>query len=579
MRRVRGLSALVCISLFLNISTSQAQTMPPANVDPGAVGKATGEYLSGNIAKQTEDKTKEESIKAPEPEKTETKEVHIEKFQLKKVVFTGNTVYKSSELEKLAKNIIGKDVSIDDINNLAAEITKQYRINGYLTSFAYIPTQTINDGTLELKVFEGKVGDITIKGNKWTKTSYFRNNIFKANDFEQNTIFNLKDLQKSLQQINNTEYLKGQVTMQKGVKPETTDITLDVKERLPFSLGASWDNMGRELIGVQRANIILADNNLTGFGDSLSAGVSLAQRTFGVNSGYSLPLGPYGTKLNFGYSFSNVNIGGSFEQLNIKGISHMFHPYLTQPIYKNDNTEINSSLAFDFINSKTTLLDMVDLQKYNLRVLRLDLNGIREDNRGRWISNAEISTGIPLFGATSTSGYGLASSKFFKFTANLIRVQALPFRTTGIVRFSGQFSPNALLAPEQMQIGGMYSVRGFDEGLLLGDLGYTASVELRHSVPYLPDFSIPYWKHKKFDVNLKDRIQLAAFYDQGFAKAIHQEVPTSYLNFLQGIGAGIRIQLSKFVSANIDMGVPLGRDRSANQKDVKLHFGLSGNLF
>ncbi|MEI8389920.1 MAG: ShlB/FhaC/HecB family hemolysin secretion/activation protein [bacterium] len=410
-------------------------------------------------------------------------------------------------------------------------------------------------------------------------TSYLRNNIFKANNLQKNEVFKINNIQKSMILINNTDYIKGNITIQKGEEPATTDITLDVKDKLPLDLSAGWDNQGRDLIGVQRANIFLTDNNLTGFGDSLYGGVSLAQRTFGINSGYSLPIGPYGTELRLGYSNSSVNIGGSFEQLKIHGASRMLSTTLSQPIFKGDKFNLTSNFSFDLSHSKTTMQEITELQDYGLRVFRFGLNAVKEDNRGRWISGAQVSTGIPVCDAESKSKLGELSGKFVKFNTNIIRVQALPLNTTGIFRVSTQFSPNNLLSAEQMQTGGSSTVRGFNEGLLIGDVGYNASAELIKTIPSLPDFSVPYWKNKSFRVNLKDRMQFAAFYDQGFARVLEKDTPATYANFLQGVGVGLRCQLSKYLTANIDVGLPLGRKRSENQNSVKLHFGLSSNLF
>ncbi|MDD5595645.1 MAG: POTRA domain-containing protein, partial [Candidatus Omnitrophica bacterium] len=54
---------------------------------------------------------------------------------------------------------------------IADKITEIYRKKGRTTSRAYLPPQTIKDGILTIKVIEGKVGKIDIRGNRYFRTS------------------------------------------------------------------------------------------------------------------------------------------------------------------------------------------------------------------------------------------------------------------------------------------------------------------------------------------------------------------------------------------------------------------------
>ena len=253
---------------------------------------------------------------------------------------------------------------------------------------------------------------------------------------------------------------------------------------------------------------------------------------------------------------------------------------INHPLYKNDNLIINSSISFDFNNSVTQAHSPnAILDNYDLRVLNTGINIIKEDHSGRWVFNNTVGTGIPLLGATTTSNDGLGSGKFVKLNDGVTRIQFLPFKSLGIFKLNGQYSPNSLISSEQFQIGGASSVRGFDEGLVIGDIGYNLSLETITPVPFLPKkITIPYFPHRSFDLPLKDRIKYALFYDQGFAEAIHQGRSEHYTNFLQGVGFGLRIYLTKYLTASIDLGIPLGRDRSTNQQGAKLHFTVSSNL-
>lgn len=571
------LGSVVCTLLTVS-SASIAQVVPPANTEAGVVDKANFENFQ-NIQNNKLEKKKEIDLKlTPQQLKDTSTVLNIQKFTLEKVVFKGNTVINTSELEKLTGDLIGKTITLNDLKESAKKITALYQNKGYLTSIAYIPPQDNSKGIAEIAIMEGKVGNVDIEGNKWTKTSYIRKNILDENDIEKQEIFNVNNLKQSLGEINQKEYLKGQVRLQRGQEPATTDIKLKLDEKLPIGLSASWDNTGRELIGVQKAGITTSIYNLTGFGDSIYANTSFAARTFGLNTGYSIPLGSHGTELRFGYSISDIELGGMYKNDNIEGRSHGFVTSLIHPFYKGDRLKVNGNLTWDMRTSKTTLQKSL-LENYELRVLRTGLSATYDDNGGRWISDAIVSTGLPIMGAQGSTERGVGSGSFVKVNTDLIRVQKLPYKTLGIFRTSWQVSPDAMKAVEQMQLGGMYTVRGFDEGVLLGDIGYNNSIELRHAVPYLPEkISIPYWVNRSASVQLKDRIHFAGFYDQGYATTIHDGRSGNYKNFMQSVGLGLRIYLTKNMTANMDFGIPIGRKRYDGQNDIGFHFSITADV-
>jgi len=552
--------------LFALANSANAQIVPPSNVEAGVLNKVNSEVKKtidnqSNIHDLT-NKTKKGESQDKFPETT---------FKLKEIKYSGNTLFSNEELKKIDTGYIGKDVTLIDLKKIIKTITVLYNDKGYITSFAYLPPQKIKNGIVQITILEGKVGKVNIEGNKWSNTSYLKNNLLKANGIKEGEFFNVNNLRRSLGEINEKDYLKGQVTLQKGGVAEDSDVTLSVKEKFPLSFTPSWDNKGRDLIGIQRANIGVGYNNLTGFGDRITATTILARRTLGLGTSYTLPLGSYGTELQFGYGYSNTSLGGTYKQYNIKGHSNRYTTTLIQPIYKGNRLTLKTDLSLDMINSTTNIYNTDIYQKYRTRPIRLGLNAIENDSTGRLISRFEASTGIPWLGATSDpAGHGVGSPKFVKFTQNFIRLQNLPCKTFGIFSLTGQYSPNALLPVEQLEIGGMGSVRGYKEGCTLGDVGYYLNMELRRNIPYLPD--------KKY-LRLKNKVQVATFYDQGFAHAVHQNRSENYTNFLQGIGVGLRVYLTKFLSANLDLGVPLGKDRYSGQDGARFHFSISSNLF
>ncbi len=552
-----------------------AETSIPASVDPGAINAQIKIKPENNYTT-----TNKEFIDTSKVTPQESPAIHYsKKFLLKGIEYSGHTIFTTKELEKISSELINKEITFEDLDNVAKTITKLYKKNGYLTSKAYIPPQVMQDGILKISILEGTIGDIEIKGEKWVKAQYLKNNLLKTNQIEEKKIFNVNNLGESLSLVNTPKYLKGKVDLQRGDKTGETDIILEVEDRFPLSVIANWNNTGRELVGVQRGAISTSIENLTGYGDRLWANNTFAQRTYGFDTGYKIPLNAKGTSFSLGYSMSNSELGGAFKSQQIEGESKNFSTSITHPLYKKNNWTVDSRITFDAINSDTTILKTTSLNKYKVRALRGAISTKKEDFQGRWIGDLMLSAGLPIFNASENELRGFPDSKFFKLNPSLIRVQILPKKCIGIIKASAQFSSDTLLPAEQMQLGGGQTIRGFDEGVLLGDTGYSLSFEARSPVPYAPQIiKLKYWKNKELKIPFKDTVKLAVFYDQGWTKTIKQGKSATYLNFLQSIGTGLRINIQRYLSANFDVGVPLGKERSSEQKTMKFHFSINADL-
>ncbi|CAL7962624.1 hypothetical protein GAMM_30103 [Gammaproteobacteria bacterium] len=84
------------------------------------------------------------------------KSVVTTKFKLSNIVVSGVTVYKKGELQQYYKSYLGKDISLSDLKNIAAAITKHYHDQGYVFSRAIIPVQQFVSGKAYIQVIEGK---------------------------------------------------------------------------------------------------------------------------------------------------------------------------------------------------------------------------------------------------------------------------------------------------------------------------------------------------------------------------------------------------------------------------------------
>ena len=86
-------------------------------------------------------------------------------FTVRSVVFEGNTTLPGATLQALAAPYTGRAISLADANELAAKVTAAYRDAGYVLSRAVVPAQNVTDGTLHIRIVEGRIDQTKIQGN------------------------------------------------------------------------------------------------------------------------------------------------------------------------------------------------------------------------------------------------------------------------------------------------------------------------------------------------------------------------------------------------------------------------------
>ncbi len=492
--------------------------------------------------------------------------IYNPQFKVNEIIFEGNTKVKTASLNTLAESIIGQDIYFEDLLRVAKKITKYYQAKGFLTSYAFIPSQNIKNGVVTICIVESKVDSIDIEGNRWARSWYLKNIIMGKNGLREGDVFNAGALQGALREINQEDYIEAQSVVSKN--DDKTQLKLDVKDRFPLKFDFAWDDYGRSYTGVQRASFLLGLDNVTGMGDKIYGGTILSSGATGVLAGYSVPISPYGTRLSFDFSNSNINLGGPYKFLNVKGKAQSYALRITHPLIENAKTSVVAYTGIDFVNASTEskLLNST-LSDYNLYVLRSGFHGMTDDKNGRWIGTLGFDVGLP--GATKGEIRG-PQGVFFKLVAGATRVQRLFGRTIGILRVNGQYSPNRLYTAEQMQIGGPYTLRGYQPAELIGDYGVTGTAEIRTPIPGLRKI-LP--NKLKF---IDDKVRLAVFYDFGWVQE-HSHLYDYPQNFLHSVGFGSYISLTDWISLQFGVGIPLGR-KYYGENSARFYFGLNSEL-
>jgi hemolysin activation/secretion protein len=491
-----------------------------------------------------------------------------EKVFIKTINITGATLVTEKELNSITSSYRDKEVILSDMQKAADKITDLYRKKGFITSRAYLPPQKIENNTVEIRIIEGIMGDLDVKGNKYFKTKLFEKRI----GLKKGEPFNYNILRGNLSKINQYPDRNAKTVLSPGKEAGSTDVMLDVKDRLPVHISFDWDNFGSRYIDKQRYQTILTHNNLLGFDDILTLQYQTAQRftLYEHDAFYRLASARYlfplsdATEIGFYAANSKLNLGREFENLQARGKSQFYSIYGTHTLVNDENLTVNINAGIDYKNIFNFQMGN-ETSRDILRVAKAGIEFDRTDNQGRTIISNALDIGIPnIWGALkeqdsrssrANSGSGGA---FTKNTLDILRLQKMPGSSTLLIKNSNQFTPSALTASEQFQIGGIANVRGYPAAEFAGDRGYSVTGEWSFP-PYMvsKDAKIPFSTAKVYDA-----LRLTAFYDWGNVWLRNPQAGEHRNMTLRGAGAGMRLNLPEDFSARIDMGWPLDRTPS-----------------
>ena len=576
------LSLVFCVAL--QIPTFAADVFPSIIPEAGTINTHDLETLKQQQIEQQvqedfknyEKRKKEGKIKPEKQKKIKAKveRAKIEEYATKGVYVENIEVSPSQiltkeEIKDILEDYTKTNITFEQLKEIVDRINKLYLEKGYVTARAFLPEQTVENETIKIELLEGKVGDISIEGNKWTRTSYIR----KRLNFRKGELFNLQTLEENLiifNRYNDGVELNG--TLAPGQSQlGTTDVNVKVKERLPFRVTALMDNAGRSTIGRVRGGLMLQDESLFGFRDKLTIGAYASRYSVTPFADYSIPVNKKDGRIGFSFSSSNSKVGyGPYNMFNIKSRSQNYSLYYMQPLYRRPWTELSSYTSVSYKRA-TTSFDGIDLYTDQVTSAQTGLSFRYDTKRGIWYINQNVSYAFPIFDS---------KSNYLKLDGGILRLHDFGHGFVGTLRGNYQVVPTREIIPylDQFVAGGTATVRGYSEGLLIGRHGYVISAEIMF--PFGP-------RAIKSRKDKEKYIPFIGNYLKGFVFADHAGVfpykgtgPGSEgydsNDFLASIGLGLKVTLPGNITAKLAWGFPLMRNsHEADYHQGRFHFELS----
>lgn len=505
------------------------------------------------------------SIQQATVEEMNTKGVYVNSIEV-----APSEILTKDEINRLVQPLVGRNVFIEDIQKVIDSINNLYAEKGFVTARAFLPEQTVENGNIYIALTESKIGSITVQQNKWTKDGYITRRLPE----KEGQLFDIVELEKDVLDFNRyNEGVRLSANLKAGEKPGTTDIDIVADENFPFHVMGIMDNAGRYNTGSIRGGAMLYADSLFGHRDRMSLGSYFSKGAQSPFADYNFPVNKKDGRVGFTYSSTFAKIKyGDLVPLKIGSNAYQYSLYYSQPIVRKPGFELKTYTAANYKRART-YSDIGFLDDWiggsdNVTSLEAALQIRKDTKRGIWYFNQDAYYAIPIFNSQRDNNY-------FKYSGSLVRLHDFSHGFIGQLRSNYQVVPGDKSIPylDQMQTGGLATVRGYSEGLMIGKNGYFASGELMF--PILPREITSPRSGEKIPF-IGKYVKGAIFADTaGIFPAAREDVRGgSY--FAASLGMGFRVQLPGDLSARLYWGYPLIRNfNEPYSKMGRFHFELT----
>ncbi len=494
------------------------------------------------------------------------------KVPVKAFRISGAKSISEAQLQGIIAAYTGKQLSIGDMERAAADLTTYYRSQGYILARAYLPAQDINQGMVEIAILEGVVGKTTVDTNAAPNVNAHLANRLVQSRQKTGTAVKEQDLERGLLLLNDLPGVSAKAELSPGANTGETQLTVTAKEEKRFGGSIEADNHGNQYAGQHRAGASVYANNLSGYGDQLSAKAMVSDESLGYGRiAYNSAVGGDGLRVGVAQTHLTYKLGSDFKVLDASGTVDSTSAFATYPIVRTRNANLYVQGTAETKSIKDDIKFTSEARNRNADVYGLGLNGDWRDNLGGGSVNTygvAVSSGeLRMNAETSALDNFNTKGSYTKTTYNASRLQAITPFVSVYVGANGQFASKNLDSSEKLILGGPNGVRAYGTGEAAGDEGYLATAELRYVVPGLRPFG-------------SNGLQLTTFIDTGRV-TLQQDPIAGARNTreLTGYGFGANLLDNKYTIRAAYAWKASGSENATATKDDNGRVWLQGVLW
>ncbi|AXX85324.1 ShlB/FhaC/HecB family hemolysin secretion/activation protein [Aliarcobacter skirrowii] len=391
-------------------------------------------------------------------------------INIKNIYIRGVTVFEDGYFDKIIEPYLNRCNGIRNLSNLRDKITNKYIDSGFITSKAYIKAQDLNNNSFVIDVFEGKIEEILSKDVN--SSNLYLN--------YKNRVLNIKDLEVALMQGDRLNSQNLDLQLYAGNEPFYTKIYIENNSQKNSYYGTiGVNNFGTDYTGKYQIYNNLNYENLLNINDILSFNLNTTNnalktknKTIGSSINYSVPIERALFNLFYNYSnYKQINSDFFGNDFLSNGDNYSFGVEMEYKLFHNINNNLSFIINYEDKSTRNYLNNAkLDLQSYKIRPIGFGYKHSYVSNSFDFYSKLLYHKGISGL-KEEFSEQNIYFDKFtldFGFNKYFDKLHNLQYN----LLFRGQYSNNNLFGTEEISVGGIYSVRGFNNISLSGNKGF-----------------------------------------------------------------------------------------------------------
>ncbi len=487
-------------------------------------------------------------------------------FDILEYQIEGNSVLSQLDIEKAVYPFLGPKLGIKEVDGARDALEKVYHAAGYLTVSVDIPEQNVEGGVVTLRVVEGTVEKLRVKGSRYYSLGAIR---ARVPELAEGGVPNFPEMQQELAQLNRGADRQIAPVLRQGTTPGTVQVELNVQDNLP--LHGSVELNDRYSANTTRTRLagMLRYDNLWQRDHSLTLNFQTTpQKTSEVkvlSASYLMPV-PGSDKMIALYGIKSDSNVAAIGALNVIGNGNIFGARLIAPLRAHESYYHSITFGIDRkdFNETVNLATNTIETPIGYTPTFVQYSGTGQDADG--ITQFDLALNFALRGVLGNNDAEFANKRFGAranyayIKSDLQRTQTLPHNWALAARLDLQLASEPLINNEQFVAGGYESVRGYLEAEQLGDDAMRGSLELR--TPSL----------LKGAAGPVPQLNMIGFVE-GAQVRIKDPLPAQLSRFdLASAGIGLRFKAWKTMNAALDVAWPLSNTTYTQAGSARLKF-------
>ena len=470
------------------------------------------------------------------------------RLTISRVVVTGSTVYSEADLAPLYADLVGPQVSLSAVYEIARRITAKYGADGYVLSRAVVPPQNLghSHATIRIQAIEGYIDRVVWPEEKLARYRDFFTD-YTTKILAQRPA-NIRTLERYLLLANDLPGLKFSSNLKPSPNnPNASWLIVEVKEKRVDAI-ARIDNRGTEARGPWQYLGTATVNNILGAHEAFTvtyAGTFQLKELQYLAATYRQVLNSEGLNGFINASYGTGKPGtAQLELLEYKTRSTVVEAGLAYPVIRSREKNLTLTGLGFMTNDDSDILATAN-SRDRLRGFRLKADGDWADMfLGINQVNFTFSQGVHALGASAndnlvSSRPGVGRTDFNKVEGTYSRIQPIAGPVSAFFAAYAQRAFAPLLVSEQCSFGGRFFGRAFDPSQLLGDHCWAVIGEVRYDLP-------TFWKQVS-------RAQLYAFADHGEVFNMQPDVFSPRVQSGTSAGGGVRVSWEDAYTADLQL--------------------------